>query len=85
MANSKKIEKSIHIVIKLFATLSKYLPPDSDHYRVSAGMTAGDLTTHLNLPKDQLKLIFINGCKRPLNTVLNDQDRIGIFPPVGGG
>lgn len=85
MATSNEPVKSIHIQIKLYATLAKYLPPDSDNYKVTASMTAGDLITHLNLPMDQTKLIFINACKRSGNTILHDGDRIGIFPPVGGG
>ena len=77
--------KSIHVQIKLFATLSKFTPTASDHYPVTFGMTVGELANHLNLPVNQVKLIFINGRKCPLDTVLKKGDRIGIFPPVGGG
>ena len=77
--------KSIYVQIHLFATLSKYTPPASDHYPLASGMTAGELANHLNLPANQIKLIFINGCKQLPDTVLREGDRIGIFPPVGGG
>lgn len=86
MANTNaSVNTTIQIQIKLFATLSKYMPSGSDHYKVPAGMIAGELAAHLNLPENQMKLIFINGCKRSPNTVLQHKDRIGIFPPVGGG
>lgn len=76
---------SIHVQIKLFATLSKYTPAASGHYPLASGMTAGELANHLNLPVNQVKLIFINGRKRLPDAVLKEGDRIGIFPPVGGG
>ena len=85
MGTSSNPMKSIYVQIKLFATLSKFTPTASDHYPVTSGMTAGELANHLNLPANQVKLIFINGRKRPSDTVLKEGDRIGIFPPVGGG
>lgn len=85
MGTSSESMKSIYIQIKLFATLSKYTPPDCDHYPTPTGITADELAAHLSLPANQVKLIFINGLKRPPNTVLKQGDRIGIFPPVGGG
>jgi len=77
--------KSIYVEIKLFASLSKYTPPDSDHFPIPSDITADGLAAHLTLPADQVKLIFINGRKRPPTTVIKEGDRIGIFPPVGGG
>ena len=77
--------KSIYVQIKLFATLSKYTPTASEDYALPVGMTADELPRHLNLPAEQIKLIFINGRKCPPDTVLKEGDRIGIFPPVGGG
>jgi len=77
--------KKIHIQIKLFATLNKYTPHNSEHYPVPDGITADELATRLDLPVDQVKLIFINGQKCAPGTRLKQDDRIGIFPPVGGG
>ena len=85
MGKSSEPMKSIYVQIQLFATLSKYTPPAADHYPLTSGMTAGELANHLNLPTNQIKLIFINGRKHPPDTVLREGDRIGIFPPVGGG
>ena len=85
LGTSSEPMKSIYVQIKLFATLSKYTPTASDHYPLTSGMTAGELANHLNLPANQVKLIFINGRKCPPDTVIKEGDRIGIFPPVGGG
>ena len=45
----------------------------------------GDIVTQLAIPAKDAKLIFINGVRKPLDTPLADGDRLGIFPPVGGG
>lgn len=85
MASTKQTKKSIQIQLKLFATLGKYLPSNADRYDCPSGTTAGDLAKRLNLPIDQVKLIFINGRRQPPDKVLKKNDRVGIFPPVGGG
>lgn len=77
--------KTIYIQVKLFSVLSKWTPAASDHYPVPAGTTAEQLARRLSLPVDQVKLIFINGRRQPADTTLAEGDRIGIFPPVGGG
>jgi len=74
-----------YITIKLFATLKKYLPASAEHYPINPGVSVGELLSELQLPASLAKLIFINGKKGESDTVLNHGDRIGIFPPVGGG
>jgi len=76
---------AIHITIKLFATLRPYAPADGDRYAVAPGTTVADLVRDLNIPPQDAKLIFINSIRRELDTPLQDGDRLGIFPPVGGG
>jgi molybdopterin converting factor small subunit len=85
MKISKGPTKSIYIQIKLFATLSQHTPKNSDKYPIPVGTTVDELLAHLPLPANQVKMIFINGRKQALDTVLKKGDRIGIFPPVGGG
>lgn len=52
---------------------------------VPPGTCVMDLVTQLAIPEEDVKLIFINGKKEALSYVLQDNDRVGIFPPVGGG
>ena len=77
------------VEINLYATLDRYLP---DHIRdadrmieVSEGITVSELLQQLNIPADQVKLIFINGVHAGTETVLEEGGRVGVFPPVGGG
>jgi molybdopterin converting factor small subunit len=74
-----------HITLKLFATLRSYLPDDADHYAVAPGTTVADVVRALDIPVKDAKLVFINNIRRELDTPLQDGDRLGIFPPVGGG
>jgi sulfur-carrier protein len=76
---------TITIDLKLFATLQKFTPPASNVHVVEAGTRVRTLVQQLGIPEAKAKLIFINGIKVTLDTVLNDGDRLGIFPPVGGG
>lgn len=75
----------IQITLKLFATLAPYLPENADHFHISDGTTVQALITDLRLPSDAVKLIFVNGRKQEKTYVLKPGDRLGLFPPVGGG
>ena len=74
-----------HIQIKLFATLQSFMPPSAEKYAIETGTTIRTLLQQLDLPENKAKLIFIDGVKAELTTVLKGGERIGIFPPVGGG
>jgi len=76
---------TLHITLKLFATLRAYAPADADRYAVAPGTTVADVVRDLDIPVKDAKLIFINSIRRELDTPLQDGDRLGIFPPVGGG
>ena len=75
----------IQIDLKLYVTLSKYHPSDGDAYRTEPGTTIGKLIEDLNIPDTLVKLIFINGVRKNREYQLKDKDRVGLFPPVGGG
>jgi len=77
--------KQTTISIKLFASLSNYTPASADKYPVEPGTTIRVLMEQLGAPEDEVKLIFINGVKGDLTSSLTGGERIGIFPPVGGG
>jgi molybdopterin converting factor small subunit len=74
-----------HIQIKLFATLQRFMPASAENYAIKTGTTIDTLLQQLDIPEDKAKLIFIDGLKAELTTVLIGGERIGIFPPVGGG
>jgi sulfur-carrier protein len=74
-----------NIEIRFFATLTTYLPEHAQAYPINAGMTVGQVLTQIQLPLDQAKLIFVDGVRAQLDTCLQGGERVGVFPPVGGG
>ena len=76
----------VTIEIKLFASLKKYLPADSAcRYPVEPGTPLSALLDQLRIPEDEVKLIFVNGVKKDESVLLNGGERVGVFPPIGGG
>lgn len=73
------------IELRLFATLERYLPETAHAYRIQEGSRVRDMVVRLGIPLEKAKLIFVNGRKADLETVLYGGERVGIFPPVGGG
>ncbi len=75
----------VQVNLKLFATLRRLVQAQAENYSIQPGTTVGELIAKLGLPEKQVKLIFIDGVRGGLHTVLHGGERIGIFPPVGGG
>ncbi|MFZ0240782.1 MAG: MoaD/ThiS family protein [Desulfobacterales bacterium] len=79
----------MRVEINLYATLARYLPSADKNagsaVDISDGATVGDILQHLNVPAEQIKLIFVDGVHGGRETILRDGSRLGVFPPVGGG
>jgi molybdopterin converting factor small subunit len=75
----------MQIQLRLFATLKAHTPDDAEEYPITPGTTVKDIVLQLKIPLEYAKLIFINSIRQDIETALADGDRVGIFPPVGGG
>lgn len=73
------------IDLRLFATLKGCTPDNGPRFPISKGMTIDELIDQLPIEPDQAKLVFVNGIRVDLDTRLYGGERVGIFPPVGGG
>ena len=73
------------IDLRLFATLEAYLPENPSRYPVVPGMTVAQLIESLKIPLGDAKLVFVNGVRVDLETTISGGERVGVFPPVGGG
>ncbi|MDR0882802.1 MAG: MoaD/ThiS family protein [Candidatus Adiutrix sp.] len=77
------------VFVTLSTTLRNFVPgyraADGLNLEVSGPTTAGDLAQRLNLPLSEIKIVMINGRRLELATPINDGDRVGYFPAVGGG
>ena len=80
---------SIRVNVRLFATLRRFFP----HYdpekgievKVAEGSTVEGLIQTLQLPKDEARVILINGKSKNLMDTIMDGDQVNIFTPLGGG
>ena len=79
----------MEVRVKLFATLARHLadvkPGTPFEVALCSGATVEDLVEKLDLPRDQVKVVFVNGRARPMDWFLESGDEVGIFPPIGGG
>jgi sulfur-carrier protein len=76
---------TITIDLRLFATLQRFSPQSPETFTIESGTRVRTLVQQLGIPEIKAKLIFINGVKCNLDSLLKNGDRVGIFPPVGGG
>ena len=49
------------------------------------GSSLADLVAYLSLPREQVKVLFVNATVQRLDDRLQSGDEVGIFPPIGGG
>jgi len=73
------------IDLKCYATLAPLTPAGANAFPIKEGETVKALAERLNIPLEEVKIVFVNGLAAELDRVLADGDRVGIFPPVGGG
>lgn len=73
------------IELRCFATLAPLTPGNANALPIAPGETVSALIDRLGIPRDEVKIVFVNGSAASLDRVLADGDRVGIFPPVGGG
>jgi len=77
------------IELRLFASLARFMPDKSIKkpyiLDIPEGTTIGDVFKSINIPEDQVKLIFLNGLHATIDHILKDGDQLGVFPPLGGG
>ena len=80
-----KLKIMIKIELKLFVTLSKYLPKAGGCLEIPEETTVEKLILDVDIPSELVKLIFINGKRQDNKYRLKNNDRVGLFPSVGGG
>ncbi len=75
--------------ILLNATLRQYVPGYNPYQgialHVPAGTTVGQVIEDLGLPAQEVTLIMVNGRRQEADFVLQGDERLGLFPPIGGG
>ncbi|MDO9534860.1 MAG: MoaD/ThiS family protein [Bacillota bacterium] len=79
----------ITIEAALFATLRTYNPngESSEPFRVQLpeGSTIENLLKKLNIPPGESKQAFVNNRRQEWDYILQEGERVAIFPPIAGG
>jgi len=79
----------MNVEVRLFASFTKYLPDSADGHKIvlelNEGTSVKQVLEQLQVPLDEIKLVFINSVRAEIEDVLKEGDRMGAFPPVGGG
>ena len=75
--------------IFLNATLRQYIH-DYDPYQgvwlpVPPGTTVSQVIRELGLPAQEVTLIMVDGRRQEADFQLQGNERLGLFPPIGGG
>jgi len=76
------------IEVRLYATLRRYRPSIPNGVftaDIPDGISVAELVEKLEIDPAEIHMIMVNGISRGMDCILADSDRIGLFPPVGGG
>lgn len=73
------------IEIRFYASLKPLEPPGAGSYPIEPGTEVGRLLQTLGVDLAKIKLVFVDGRRAELDTPLEGGERLGVFPPVGGG
>jgi len=84
----------MNITLKLFASLTDYLPPASKYTNIveldiAAETTISQLVELYRLPDKQVHLVLVNGSyvapDQRASRTLTEGDVLAIWPPIAGG
>lgn len=52
---------------------------------IDEGSTVKKIINQIDIKEDELGIVLVNGVYSGVNTVLENDDVLAIFPPIGGG
>jgi len=88
----KGVKDNVKVELRVFATyrksIAKNLGQEADDViflDLAPESTLGDLIEEIGLGDDKAIIALVNGLRQEKSCKLHDGDRVGMFPPVGGG
>lgn len=79
----------IAVDVIVYATLAQYLPniKSGEPFKLEVEMGTSILNLHekLRIPPEKTKLIYVNGVFQSMDYLLQEGDRVALFPPIAGG
>ncbi len=75
--------------IFLSSTLRRHVPGYDPvkglELTINEASTVAEVCLQMNIPTEKIKMVMVNGKHQNIDHVLQGEERIGLFPPVGGG
>jgi sulfur carrier protein ThiS len=93
-ADVRTATRTIRITLKLYASLTAFLPESNRKHhsielQIPADATLDEVVTPFGMPKAQVFLVLVNGVFIPPSARaghrFKDGDALAIWPPVAGG
>jgi molybdopterin converting factor small subunit len=74
------------VKVNLYATLRSFVGgAPSVEVEVEPGQTVEQMLKQLGVPAEKTRILFVNNRAASLSQPLQDGDRVGVFPAIGGG
>lgn len=77
------------LTVLLSTTLRDYVPgydpAGGVSMEVKSGTTVAEVCRKLKVPVGKVKIVMVDGRSRKLSHGLRGDERVALFPPVGGG
>ena len=77
------------LMVFLSSTLRKchpgYEPSEGIDLHLEGDMSVAALIRKLKIPQERVKIVMVDGVSAPLDYGLKGNERVALFPPVGGG
>lgn len=73
------------IEVRLFATLREGRGKKVWMDNLNDTLTPRDIIEKLQIPMEEVAILLVNGRDGHLDQILQEEDYLSIFPPVGGG
>ena len=77
------------VKVLLSSSLRRYVPqydPSSGvDLKVDKGMSVAEVCRLMNVPVEKIKIVMVDGRHGSLKYLLKGDERIALFPAVGGG
>lgn len=62
-----------------------YDPQTGVPFQTQGGLTVAEVCQAIGVPVEEVKIVMVDGRSGSLSQVLQGHERLGLFPPVGGG
>ncbi|SDM36809.1 MoaD/ThiS family protein [Halarsenatibacter silvermanii] len=84
----------MEVSVKFYATLRDHLTQSKRqeleekgelNIEIEPGNTVGDLLARMNIPEEEVKMIFVDNRRQKPDYSLQSGDNVAVFPPIAGG